>query len=838
MAKFRILINAVQYNRFGNLKLLKVINKVGYSEFKLRNVSVSDYSSNVKYDSLVTIEEYNSATTTYTKIFKGYIRDIKKGSYKTCVVVAHSTAIKLFDRNWTTRKQFTNIAANTIFSDTVNGVMEVGTNSITDIVTTRFELDNKLKSISQLANLTGGEWWESDTATLGDKINLASTRFSTSSVKTFTIGANTPLSDDEIDYDKIYNCITILGRGDGINQVKSTTYGFCITLTTLATTITADTTTIVVDSATDMANTNGIIYINNEKILYGSRTGTTLSSCTRGYGSTIATAHTSGMTIWYAGTSSVEFTKESPATGSSVDSWGIKEYTYSDKRIVQDLTGDPNESCGKVARVLFNKFKEPARTVTILRRNLLLGVVDVGKTITIVDTASGLNGDFKIQSIEINYMMRSGNRVGNALKIIANDLKYNFSTEIEELQKDIDAMGSYKQGATNIYQVSKSDNVDSSHPMDLRFYMPEEAVAVNNVKLNFKMKNYRADSTSVTGSPSSSSTTAQWTSGGLSFMTGEYTTTLIGGVSAFTSDSNFSQNITTSDDLFVRNISASYSDRRAATMSSGNMIDSVISTVHYPAANSETWLAEPFISELSYQNLPVITGVFWENQTAVTSITRTTDTVITDLDRFVWTTSQNVFFDMPSIAGTYGGTKLSISIYNGDVMGGTKTTTMGLYSGGTLIETLNVNVESFKTQTFEYEYVTDVRGETFNLAFKVDSGGLNLKNTEHPDFTTINILATTYIQTTDTLNYGIYENTTEFTPPGTVTVEVGEDGGALTELGVYSADQINLSLSDLIDFEKAKWYNIQITPSETGDCPGGRMRIEANAYIQVYVESD
>lgn len=496
MAKFRILINAIEYKRFNSLKLVKTINRMDYLEFTLRNVSSDDYSTNVKYNSQITVEEYNSTTSTYSQIFKGYIRDLKKGSYRTCVLIAHSTAIKLFDRNWTERKQFTNIASNTIFSQTVDGIMEIGTNSITDVITTRFELDNKLKSISQLTNLLGGEWWEDDTAVLADRINLASTRYNDTSVETFTAGSNTLLASDDIDYDKIFNCITVLGKGDGINQAKTQTYGFCEKITSVSVAITSTATSIFVTDATGWATSNGVCYINNEKIMFANRTGNNIYNCTRAYNGTDAYAHSVGIAVWYAGTVSNEYTKTNWAPGSSVETYGVKEFTYPDKRIVRDIEGDPNETCSRVAKSLFEKFKEPVRSVSVIRRNLLLGNVDVGKTITIVDSASGLNSDFKIQSIELHYMFKKGNKYINSLKIITNNLKFNFSTEIEELKKDIDAIGSYEQGATNIFTVDQAENCDTGYPLTLRFYLPEDTKAINKVLLNFQVKNYRTYLTS------------------------------------------------------------------------------------------------------------------------------------------------------------------------------------------------------------------------------------------------------------------------------------------------------------------------------------------------------
>jgi hypothetical protein len=48
------------------------------------------------------------------------------------------------------------------------------------------------------------------------------------------------------------------------------------------------------------------------------------------------------------------------------------------------------------------------------------------------------------------------------------------------------------QGSTNIYCVNQAENCDPTHPLKTRFYIPPEAIAINHIKVNFKMENYRA----------------------------------------------------------------------------------------------------------------------------------------------------------------------------------------------------------------------------------------------------------------------------------------------------------------------------------------------------------
>jgi len=488
MGAWRLKINGVVYTTYKQLRFKKERNTLGEIEFILYSTTAADYTNNVNYNKKITLEEYNKTTGLYKEIYKGYIRDVEKTTFKNSKVTGLTPAIKLFDRTWTERKQYTNVASNTIVSEVASGIMNVGTNNVTTVITTRFELDNKLKSIAKVANVNNAEWWEAEDGLGEDTINMDTSRYDSTSVETITVGYSSSLTGDNIDSDKIYNCITTIGKGDGINQVQALSYGFCFYQPDTTAAMTATSTSVTITNATGLASSNGIIYINNEKILFANRTGLNLYNLTRGYDSTTAVAHSSGMRVWYAGTTTDEFTKLNPAPDSSVEQYGIREFPYYDKRIVKDLTGDPNESCGVITSRLFDRFKEPVRTISIKKRRLYLGDIAVGKTITVVDSTTGLNEDFKVYSIE---MINNRGRSESSLNFVVNNLQYNFSTELDELKKDMDTTGMYEQGATNLFTVDQAENCDIGYPLTLRFYLPADTKAINKALLNFQVKNYR-----------------------------------------------------------------------------------------------------------------------------------------------------------------------------------------------------------------------------------------------------------------------------------------------------------------------------------------------------------
>jgi hypothetical protein len=99
---------------------------------------------------------------------------------------------------------------------------------------------------------------------------------------------------------------------------------------------------------------------------------------------------------------------------------------------------------------------------------------------------------------------------------------------------------------------------------------------------------------------------------------------------------------------------------------------------------------------------------------------------------------------------------------------------------------------------------------------------------------------TTYLSTVASLNYGIYENDGDpdyFTPPGTIIVKAGPEGEEAA-VETYLADQSNLELTTTYDWVPGNWYVIKFDSNHANNAAfGGRMRLEANLYVQMFIES-
>jgi len=851
------------YNAVVDSSLIMTRNTLHQFEFEVLNMGAADYDI-IADNALITYEEYDSDASDYYEVFRGYVRNAEKTSFKRAKVRASSSGVKLLDKNWENREdgRYVNQATDDIVADVASGTMDVGTNDITDVITIEFGLQNKLRSIAQLAGVHGGEWWTDTGPTLNDRINVSESRFGTSSVATFEVGKSARLASDNKDSERIYNCITVLGQGDGINQVSAKSYGFCTDIKQLTADLSATGNEFFVDTSTSMAAENGIVYINNEKIKYRYRTGLRCyqltvwdedsSSWTARNRDNGSYYHNSTMKVWYAGTTANEYSKNNPATGSSVKTYGVREYTHYDRSILRLIGGegtldddiDPFETAGKVAYILYNRYKEPLRTIKFTKSNYRLDGLQVGQIVTIVDAQQSLNADFKIQKIE--YIKKKGIP---KITITCNSLLYDFYTTIDELQKDMDTSGIYGQGATNIYQNSRAENVDTDHPLYFRFYLSDEVVAVNKVKLSVRMKNYRADSLSVTSTPKFETLPFVWEANAPDFLEGDFSEILM------------LQDVIPYDRTYLRDISMNYTNGFArnlnetkggyfiytddSTVATFANVDHFVKTINTGTGTITNYFnvgsADNFMSSEGYFGTDqVVTDLSWSTSSAITGITETKNDAIYDLDGEYssvyhhgtkFTITEPIFINAyaPDVIGDFDRIVFTGSVKNGG--DASKSIIIRLKRNGITFKTFTDTLSSAGIFPFSYETTNDWRGDDI----RIEISGLDVNQSDFPNLSNLVFNITTFVKSTDSLNYGIVENTSEFTPPGTIDISIYKEGDSPTVVGTYSSDQTGIELSDSILFEKDNTYVIEITPH--ADTYNGRMRIEADLYNQVYIES-
>jgi hypothetical protein len=352
----------------------------------------------------------------------------------------------------------------------------------------RYEFANTLTALGNLSNAINYDWWVDQTPLTyaNDYFNIATIKGNQTNPlldpnRQFTISGpnvNAEGTDYQRDVTNVANFVKIQGYGDGINQVYTFTYNASPIWTILsANVLVGDVTISLLDSSSFPAA--GTVRIAEEVITYTGNVGNQLTGCTRGTSGTTALPHGSGCYI----EKYVDLNINPPEAGSSMAEYGTMDLTETFREVIDLSTLELIASYELINRMA------PIERINIIPTdpNLVAETIQTGDLVSIIDAESGLNSNYRIVTIiyEFNY--------GNLS--ITLEVSNKSLTFIEQMQKEREknqALQKYMQGSTNIYCVNQAENCDPTHPLKTRFYIPPEAIAINHVKINFKMENYRA----------------------------------------------------------------------------------------------------------------------------------------------------------------------------------------------------------------------------------------------------------------------------------------------------------------------------------------------------------
>ncbi len=433
-------------------------------------------------------------------ILKGRIQKITYETAYDSLVIGFGMEAKLLEKELIKsndkRVQYTNESAQTIAKEILSSntdgaspwIITPNTGGLfaTDYgnLSIRYEYGNRLNSIVKLTEAIDYEWGISQGDVYSDDFFdivplLPNSTRATVSQETFEItgaNANCYQTGHEKDITNLANKIDVLGYGDGVNQKHTSTYNASETFSTLASDITSSSTTITLVDASSF-DSSGEIRIAEERITYAGKSGNDLTGCTRGTSSTIALAHKKNVYAEkYVAISSAE-------AGSSIGTNGLMDYTITERDIIDVETLELIAS-----RELLVKMDPIVRIIIMPNEPLeTAGNRKIGDLITITDAESDLSDDYRI--VGMNYVSDYGDL---NLEIEASNRSLTF---IEQMQKQKEAnenLSKYMQGSTNIYAINEAENCDNSIPLNLRFYLPSEAIAINKVLLSFKLKDYRS----------------------------------------------------------------------------------------------------------------------------------------------------------------------------------------------------------------------------------------------------------------------------------------------------------------------------------------------------------
>lgn len=468
----------VEFNHYEYFRIKKRQNQVSEFEIKIFDISTAQKAYFKEQAEVL----FFAGTT---MILKGKIQTIEYGSSYEVIARGIGLEVLLLNKelikSGDNRIQYSNESAQTIAQEINGGILTTASSGLwaSDYgnVSLRFEYANRLNALGKLAEAINYDWWVSQVA--GDDyatnyLNVSSNQGETSSQKTFSVGSNSTKISQEKDINGLVNYVYALGYGDGINQLSTSCYAASTQSSLLNANIEATNTSIdVIDGS--VFDATGTARIADEQITYAGITTNTLTGTTRGVNSTTARSHDKNCYI------EQHYTTTSAQTGSSILTYGLMDKTIIDKTIIDRETLEVAASGYLLDR------RTPTIRIKIESDEPITDVtLDIGDNVTVTDSEADVSGDYRVvgQEFESNYgFLKLTSEVSNR--------SLEFLEQMDKARQDQEAMSRYMQGSTNIYAISEAENCDSNHPLNMRIYIPDDAVTINKVSLNFKIKNYR-----------------------------------------------------------------------------------------------------------------------------------------------------------------------------------------------------------------------------------------------------------------------------------------------------------------------------------------------------------
>lgn len=370
----------------------------------------------------------------------------------------------------------------------------------------------RFNAIQQLVDMLGWQAWVTSTDSNydTDRLNIAAQRSAVSS-KTYNLAGddqNAVMVNERDDRTELFNDLTLLCAGDGVSQltcrmfaaVDPDTHMAYLTQneTDAATTIHAEG---LVAGSTDLSTfpASGKIKIGNEIISYTgvNTTAHTFTGCTRGADDADSNATTAlqhpknGLVCLYYDSTHGYYVPSDPETGSSIDLYGLKvpKPAKVDKRIIYEVDGKSMMAAELATTKLLIDHCTPYIEIDLAVGDVLdaTETLEVGETITIVDADVGIDDDYTVKSIEFT-MDESGIQ---DVQITASNVRPSFIDIIQQSKQESTNAATWMQAQPNCYVVGENDNCDATHGLRVDFYIPDDAVAIDAINLNYKVKDYR-----------------------------------------------------------------------------------------------------------------------------------------------------------------------------------------------------------------------------------------------------------------------------------------------------------------------------------------------------------
>ena len=510
----------------------------------------------------------------------------------------------------------------------------------------------------------------------------------------------------------------------------------------------------------------------------------------------------------------------------TVSVWGIKASVYADTRIEDAAT--------LKARGLsvLDRYKNPYITYTASAIDLtrLTGQEwdkhMPGKLVRVMDGEHGVNFTARIVNISKENVR---GRPGEIEITIANAPR-DATDSINTLADRMGISELYSQGATNLYSQQYADNADATHPARMRVYVPSGCVRINQMLLSWQLDAFRAYETGAAAGGATATTTQ---SGGSSTSTSS-----AGGASERTSRSGgayaqtLEQHIVTTQAVTGGTIAGHSGDTSGNTSGARNSSgDTMTST----GSSGTLTTGRSSILTTYSSSSALVTGENGDHSHSGPSHKHS----FSDAYSLSWGHTHGLVDGAANTSGVNNYAAKSI-----DISG----TTGSAGSGST--GTAGAHRHSMASHTHEMEHTHDLSGHSHSMAHYhnfshshnvvcvVDIPAQDITIPAHShvfetsDHThSVSIEAHTHDLTladhTHEIVYGIYEGNTA----SSVTLKVDGNTVPASEIKSDEMDIVwYLAKDEDGKITRGTWHEIEIVPN-------GLTRIEANLFVQAFVQS-
>lgn len=264
--------------------------------------------------------------------------------------------------------------------------------------------------------------------------------------------------------------------------------------------------------------------------------------------------------------------------GEGVNQLGIRNINPSGKEYIDSDTQDKYGIISKIwidrryqvedslyaaAQAMLEKLKEPSVSYSVDTAHInTLRECDVGDIVRVVDDEEEISIYLPIQSIEKDDVTGAPTQA----TIVLGGEDQDVATSVADMNDRQRVQEAYSQGAVTLYSQSFRDNASQDEPAEMRFYIPSNAVHINQILLDGKITAFRGYSKATKGggameetTEDGGSTTQTSTSGG----GGSVTSGSGGGGTTSVSTNQTTQTTTTAGE--TTRTSSSYSANQVQT---------------------------------------------------------------------------------------------------------------------------------------------------------------------------------------------------------------------------------------------------------------------------------